>query len=247
MNVRGLIFDINGTLIDINTDEGSEDIYHVVSNFLTYQGIALSGQMVRDLYFQIMKEHRRASVESHPEFDVLGVFREIIARHASAFTRTLPAEKLEQLPLTLAEIFRAASLCRLQLYPGVKEVLDQLRPQYRLTAISDAQRAWAIPELNAVGLLDYFAPVIISSDLGYRKPDIRIFRQALDGIGLDSSEVLFVGNDMYRDIFGAQQLGLKTVFFKSNQGDQQRDRVEADYIIYHFPELLNAIDFFKVG
>lgn len=247
MNIRGLIFDVNGTIIDINTNEGNEDIYHVVSNFLTYQGIALSGQMVRDLYFQIMKEQRRASVESHPEFDAVGVFREIIARHASAFTRILPAEKVEQLPLTLAEIFRAASLCRLHLYTGVKEVLDQLRPRYRLTAISDAQRAWAIPELNAVGLLDYFAPVIISSDLGYRKPDIRIFRHALDGIGLDSSEVLFVGNDMYRDIFGAQQLGLKTVFFKSNQGDQQRDRVDADYIIYHFQELLNAIEFFKAG
>lgn len=246
MNIRGLIFDINGTLIDINTNEGSEGIYHVVSNFLIYQGIALSRQMVHDLFFQFMKEYRQASDESYPEFDAVGIFREIITRYASAFTRTLPAEKLEQLPLLLAEIFRAASLYRLSLYPGVKEVLDHLRPQYRLTAISDAQRAWAIPELNAVGLLDYFAPIIISSDLGYRKPDIRIFRQALDGLGLEPSEVLFVGNDMYRDIFGAQQLGLKTVFFKSNQGDQQRDRVEPDYIIYQFPELLNAIEFFKV-
>jgi putative hydrolase of the HAD superfamily len=50
---------------------------------------------------------------------------------------------------------------------------------------------------------------------------------------------------MYRDIFGAQQLGLKTVFFKSNQGDQQRDQVEPDYVIYQFPELLNAVEFFK--
>lgn len=245
MNIRGLIFDINGTLIDINTNEGNDDIFRVVSNFLSYQGIALGRRTVRDLYFQIMKESRKASVERYPEFDAVGVFREIVERHVTVFTRALPDEKFEQLPLMLAEIFRAASLTRLQLYPGVKEVLDQLRPQYRLSALSDAQRAWAIPELNAVGLLDYFSPIIISSDLGYRKPDIRIFHKALDGIGMDPSEVLFVGNDMYRDIFGAQQLELKTVFFKSNQGDQQMDGVEADYIIYNFQELLKAIEFFK--
>jgi len=51
-----------------------------------------------------------------------------------------------------------------------------------LTAISDAQRLGPIPELNAVGLLDYFAPIIISGDLGYRKPDIR-YLQALDVSG----------------------------------------------------------------
>ncbi|HWR59526.1 MAG TPA: HAD family hydrolase [Thermodesulfovibrionales bacterium] len=245
MNIRGIIFDVNGTLIDICTDEGNEALYQIMSNFLTYQGISLSRQVLRDLYFQIMKEHRSLRGEAYPEFDAVGVFREIAASKASEFTRTLPSGKLEQLPLILAEVFRAASLCRLRLYPEVKEVLDQLRPQYRLTALSDAQRAWAIPELNAVGLLDYFSPIVISSDLGYRKPDIRIFQKALDGIGLNPSEVLFVGNDMYRDIFGAQQLGLKTVLFKSNQGDHQRNGVEADYIIYHFSELLKAIQFFK--
>ncbi len=62
---------------------------------------------------------------------------------------------------------------------------------------------------------------------------------------LDPSEVLFVGNDMYRDVYGAQRLGMKTVFFKSNQGTQERERVKPDYIIYNFPELLNAIRFFE--
>ena len=245
MKIRGLVFDINGTLIDINTNEGMESMYHVLSNFLLYQGISISRQLVRDLYFQIMKEQRRASGETHPEFDAVGVFREILTRHGSAYTKTLPAERREQLPSILAEVFRAASLQRLQLYPGVKEVLDRLRPDYRLSALSDGQNVWAIPELHAVGLLEYFDPIIISSNLGYRKPDIRIFQQALDGLFLKASEVLFVGNDIYRDIFGAQQLGLKTVFFKSNQGEQEKNGVKADYIVYNFPELLKAIKFFE--
>ena len=50
---------------------------------------------------------------------------------------------------------------------------------------------------------------------------------------------------MYRDVYGAQRLGMKTVFCKSNQGTVEKERVKPDYIIYHFPELLNAIRFFE--
>jgi putative hydrolase of the HAD superfamily len=50
---------------------------------------------------------------------------------------------------------------------------------------------------------------------------------------------------MYRDIFGARQLGMKTVFFSSNQGRQKMDGVNPDYIIYRFAELKQAIDFFE--
>ena len=62
---------------------------------------------------------------------------------------------------------------------------------------------------------------------------------------MDPSEVLYVGNDMYRDVYGAQRLKMKTVFFKSNQGTQEKDGVSPDYIIYSFPELLSAIRFFE--
>jgi len=62
---------------------------------------------------------------------------------------------------------------------------------------------------------------------------------------MQPSEVVFVGNDMYHDVHGAQRLGIKTVFFKSNQGLQDKDGVKPDYIIYNFPELLNAIRFFE--
>ena len=58
-------------------------------------------------------------------------------------------------------------------------------------------------------------------------------------------EVLFVGNDMYRDIFGASLAGMKTVFFSSNQGRKKANGAEPDYIIYQFAELRQAIAFFE--
>jgi len=245
MLIKGIIFDINGTLTDIHTNEWGDDVYRVISNLLSYQGILLAPNAVKDLYFQIMKEQRSTHAELHPEFDAVAIFREIVTRHATDFTRSLPTKKLEQLPLLLAETYRAASRFRLQLYPCVMETLRQLQTKYHLAAITDGQVAYALPELNAVGLSGFFDPIIVSGSFGYRKPDKRLFTNVLAGMKMQPSEVIFVGNDMYRDVFGGQGIGIQTVFFKSNQGTQEKAGVQPDYIIYNFTELLNAIRFFE--
>lgn len=241
--IRGLIFDVNGTLTDILTNESYEDIYRTLGNFLDYQGVSISPDELKRLYFEINKRQRRTSAEQFPEFDAVAIFREILETHASEYTRNLPSTRLELLPAILAEIFRAASRFKLCLYPGVWEVMSDLRDHYQLAALSDGQTLWAIPELRSVGLLDFFKPVIVSSDLGYRKPDRRMFELALSQMQLSADEVLFVGNDMYRDVFGAHELGIKTVFFKSNQGEQKSSGAEPDYIIYDFRQLPEAIRF----
>jgi putative hydrolase of the HAD superfamily len=245
MIIKGIIFDINGTLTDIRTNEWDDDVYRVISNLLSYQGILLSPSVVKFFYFQVIKEQRAACIDRYPEFDAIGIFREIIKQHSTDFTRALPTQKLEQLPILLAEACRATSRFQLQLYPGVEETIRQLHQKYHLAIISDGQTAYAVPELNAVGLSGYFDPIIISGEFGYRKPDERLFSAALSSMKMKPSEVLFVGNDMYRDVYGAKRFGIKTVFFKSNQGTQEKDGVKPDYIIYNFPELINAVRFFE--
>ncbi|OQA85042.1 MAG: Pyrimidine 5'-nucleotidase YjjG [Lentisphaerae bacterium ADurb.Bin242] len=245
MKFQGLIFDINGTLVDILTNEYDDNTYRVLSNLLDYQGIALEPDEIRQFFFELNKRQRRESPEKYPEIDVVAIFREMVEIHASGFTRSLPREKQGMLPRMLAEVFRAASRFKLELYPDVETVLASLRPQYRMGAVSDGQSLWAFPELRAVGLAGFFETVIVSSDLGYRKPDARIFELALAKMGLSPSETLFIGNDMYRDVFGAHEFGMRTVFFQSNQGEQRSMGAEADYIIYHFRELPEAIRFLE--
>jgi putative hydrolase of the HAD superfamily len=245
MIVKGIIFDLNGTLIDINTDEGNEQIYRSISHFLKYHGIMANRNEVREGYYQILKEQRRAGSEEFPEFDAVAVWREFLATRMVRYGVTLTKAKQAMLPHFLAELYRGISLNRLELYPEVREVLDELRPHYRLAALSDAQTAWAVPEMRMVGLDGYFYPIVISGDLGYRKPDPRMFTLALGRMHLLPEETVFVGNDMYRDIYGARQAGMRTVFFATGQGQQRMDGVEAHYNIYRFGELRNAIRFFE--
>jgi putative hydrolase of the HAD superfamily len=243
MDIRAVAFDVNGTLVRILTDDGMEQIFRSIAHFLTYQGIHLHRHQVRDLYFHIMREQQQASPEEHPEFDAVGIWRSIIQAHQTEFTRALPAEKLEQMPLFLAEMYRGISRCRLRLYPHVREVLDVLRERYPLAVVTDAQSAYARAELHKVGLLDYFDPIVVSGDHGYRKPDRRLFQLALDGMGVVAEHALYVGNDMHRDIFGAQEAGMTTVMVESDQGADVHLNCVPDYSITDLRDLLTILGY----
>jgi putative hydrolase of the HAD superfamily len=241
MDIRAVAFDVNGTLVRILTEDGDEQAFRAAAHFLTYQGIELHRHELRDLYFQIMKEQLRTSPEEYPEFDAVGIWRGIIEEHATDFTRALPAGKLQQLPLFLAEMTRGVSRRRLSPHPHVREVLDVLYNRYPLAIVTDAQSAYARGELHKVGLLGYFDPVIVSGDHGYRKPDRRLFQLALDGMGIAAENALYVGNDMYRDIHGAQEAGLTTVMFDSDQGEKVYRDCHPDYTITDFRDLLQIL------
>ena len=242
MDIRAVAFDVNGTLVRILTQDGMEQIFRSIAHFLTYQGIDLRRHQVRDLYFQIMKEQQQASPEEYPEFDAVAIWRSIIEAHLTDFTRALPPEELEQTPLVLAQMYRGISRCRLHLYPHVREVLDVLRQHYPLAVVTDAQSAYARGELHKVGLLDYFDPIVVSGDHGYRKPDRRLFQFALDGLGVAAEHTLYVGNDMHRDIFGAREVGMTTVMFESDQGTSVHLDCVPDHRITDFRDLLKLLD-----
>jgi putative hydrolase of the HAD superfamily len=241
MDIQAVAFDVNGTLIRILADEDEERIFRAVAHFLTYQGIDLHRDEVRDLYFKIMGEQFRGSREKYPEFDAVGIWRRIINGHATEFTRALPAGKLKQMPRFLAEMCRAISRRRLGLYPYVCEMLDVLRERYPLAIVTDAQSMYARGELHKVGLLGYFDPIIVSGDHGYRKPDRRLFQFALDGMGVAAGNALYVGNDMYRDIYGAREAGLTTMMFDSDQGVKAYRDCVPDYRITDYRDLLKIL------
>ncbi len=238
MAIRGLLFDLNGTVIDIFTTESDEQLYRVTANFLDYYGVKIATCQLKRLFFELNRQQRQESSEEFPEFDVSLIFREIIRRF-----KTRPVSNIKQLADTAAVVFRAAGRYKLECYDGVYEILCDLKRRYRMGAVSDGQSLWAKSELQSVGLEHLFEPVIVSGDFGYRKPDTRLFEKALEIMQLDANEVIYVGNDMYRDVYGAHVAGMKSIFFKSNQGDHDYHGADADYIIYNFKELPRAVEF----
>jgi putative hydrolase of the HAD superfamily len=245
MHIQAIAFDVNGTLIEIHTEDDMDAIFRAIGHFLTYQGIDLRRHEVRELYFRTLKHQQRTSSEEFPEFDAVRVWRTVIDYLATDYTRSLPAEKLEQMPLLLAEMYRGISRRRLKLYPYVRETLDLLRSRYKLAVVTDGQSTWARGELHKVGLTEYFDPIVISADHGFRKPDRRLFQYALEGMGVPARNTVYVGNDMHRDIYGAREAGLMTVMFDSDQGTKDYQGCVPEQTITDWrdlPELLRTWD-----
>ena len=154
-----------------------------------------------------------------------------------AATGTVPSGGTLTLTFELVRMARGISRHRLGLYPYAREVLDVLRERYPLAIVSDAQSTAARGELHKVGLLDYFDPVVVSGDHGYRKPDRRLFQYALDGMNVAAGNALYVGNDMHRDIYGAREAGMTTVMFASDQGAKAHPGCVPDYTVTDFRDL----------
>jgi putative hydrolase of the HAD superfamily len=236
MTIRGILFDLYGTLIDINTDESLEEIYRGIAHFLTYHGIYLHRGEVRDRYWEILRHQKEESREEHSEIDVEDIWNTFLKNEGAE-----PLTIRRNLALTLAQLFRGISRTRLQLYPEVKRVLDELRRGYLLGIISDAQPCYALPEMRAVGLEGYFDPVIISAPRGYRKPDPRLWGEALRIMKLNPYQVIYVGNDIYRDVFGAQRVGMRTILLNSNQGAKSYENITPDFIAARFEQVMEGI------
>jgi putative hydrolase of the HAD superfamily len=224
-------------LIDIETDESLEEIYRGIAHYLTYHGVYLHRWEVRDRYYEIMKQQKVEGGEEYPEIDVEAIWNSFLRQEGIG----APLVR-RKLALFLAQLYRAISRKRLQLYPDVKRVLDELHPTYRMALVSDAQPCYALPEMKAVGLEGYFDPVIISAHYGFRKPDTRLMGKALDTMELMPAEVICVGNDMYRDIYGASRLGIRTIFVESNQGAKSHADVTPDYFAHRFEDVLKGIE-----
>ncbi len=239
--IRAIAFDVNGTLVEIWTDEHMEQIFRAVGHYLTYQGITLRRHQVRDRYFEIMKQQQKASPEKYPEFDAVRIWRQLVAENVSEFTHRLPPEKLEQVPLFLAEMYRGISRRKLRLYPGVREMLDAVRGTMPMALVTDAQSVYARAELHKVGIGDYFDPIVVSGDHGFRKPDRRLFQYAVEAMGVPAENTLYVGNDMHRDIYGARRAGLQTMMFDSDQGTKEYKGCVPDHRITDYRDLLSLL------
>lgn len=244
MRIKGLIFDVNGTLVDISTDDGGADACRATANFLALRGVRISPDELREVYFALNRRQRQESPEPFPEFNILEIFETVVRRYAAAEVGPAGRPGLAE---TAALVFRASGCRRLTLYNGVLEVLTALRSRFPMTVVSDGQSLWAAAELRAVGLGGFFPEPVISGDYGRRKPDGRLFAAGLRQLGADPGEAVYIGNDMYRDIRGAAAVGMKTVFFRSNQGDHSFHGAEPDYIIYDFNELPRALNFLEFG
>lgn len=99
-----------------------------------------------------------------------------------------------------------------RLFPDAVETLDALAG-CRLGVISNGSSTQQRQKLASVGILDRFAAVLISGDIGVAKPQPEIFQAACEAVGASPSDCLHVGDRLDVDALGARDAGLTGVWF----------------------------------
>lgn len=90
--------------------------------------------------------------------------------------------------------------------------VHQLAERYRIGVVTNTHLPWLVPEhLEQMGISSSITEVVMSVDVGFRKPHPRMFEAALERMDVTSSHAVFVGDSMDADIKGASRAGLQTV------------------------------------
>jgi putative hydrolase of the HAD superfamily len=111
----------------------------------------------------------------------------------------------------LWEAFRLGIADHVRPDPAVQTLLRDLRPRYRLGVLTDGSVDGQRRKLAAAGLDDLVDVVVISAELGVRKPHRRCFDAIVAALGVPRNEVLHVGDHVERDTIGALRAGLSAV------------------------------------
>jgi len=137
--------------------------------------------------------------------------------------------------------YRRAREATLLVYPNVNKTLIELTKMgIKLAVVSDAPSREAWMRLYYLNLHHVFDPVLTYDDTGVRKPSPKPFQMALDYMKIKPEEALMIGDWPERDVVGAKQIGIKTIFARYGDTFGTIDS-GADWDINDIYEVVNIV------
>ena len=237
--LRAILFDLGDTLIDFEPMDTRALFRHAAADtyaFLKARGAALAPfpRYCKSQFAAIRWAYFWAKLRGR-EFNSLRLLEQFCDRARIPLT---PAELDELAWRWYAPLVRHSSI-----EPGLPATLAALRAAgIQLGIVSNTFVPSVVLDRHLAlhGLLDDFPLRIYSSEVGYRKPDRRIFDLALNALGVMATDTMFVGDLLKTDIIGARRAGLQTVL-KRPWGGLRGHRV-ADHVVGQISELLPILD-----
>ncbi len=226
---KNYVFDLYGTLIDINTNEWQRKLWDKLAILYKYKGAGYSAKEIAADYGKYVDAEKRRVRRRHPEYT------EIDIKIEKVFRKLFTAKGVKPSKREIREIctaFRCYSTTYIRLYDGVLDLMDTLKSKgKRIYLLSNAQRGFTENELNMFGLIPYFDGIIISSDEECSKPDRHYYDILVERFGLDRGETIMIGNDYIADIKGAHDAGLHSLYIHQSISPEIKGELLADFSV----------------
>lgn len=234
---KAVLFDMFDTLMLIEHDHAFyEPSLKRVHKFLVKNGVKVSLSDFKNAYFKA-RDALYAEADSkleEPHFNV----RISNALKKLGFNFDVNSEVVAGATNAFCEGF----MKYVRIDEHAAEVLQQLHGKYKLGIVSN----FAIPEcvtklLALHGLSELFEVVVVSGAVNKRKPSREIFLKALEKLGVNAAEAVFVGDTVDADVIGAKNAGMKTIFIERRI---QKEAAQAcpDQTIKSLNELTAALE-----
>ena len=120
---------------------------------------------------------------------------------------------------------------KMHLFDDTIEVLDYLKPKYKLHIITNGFEEVQFKKINNSGINHYFDYIITSETAGYQKPDIQIFKHAFQKTNASAADSIFIGDSLEADIEGAKRAGMDHVFYNP------KEKKHSAILMYEISEL----------
>lgn len=232
MTLTTIGFDLFGTLLHVQGDHSS-----CLSNLqqkLSQYSINIPMNQFLDAYHKIHKKNRMVRYDSNIEISNQAELCEILKQFNILFdTNSKP----------VIEAIKAyfSSWC-VTAIDNAERVLQDLHMQCTTGLITNfTDTTFVYKCLHDFNLFNELDSVIISAELGWRKPNRKIFDEFLQSTKSKADETLFVGDDINCDIAGAKNVGFATALVLSKKDQIDPIIIQPDYIIDSVSELPEVI------
>jgi len=206
--IKMIYFDLDHTLWDFENNSKSAlklvyNKYQNILNSITTETFIATYQKINT---QLWDSYRKKEI-SQEELKLL------------RFELTLKALGIECNEMLIKEIndFYLATLSKQEmLIEGAKDILDYLSGKYNLGILTNGFRKTQVAKLNSSGIDKYFQVLVSSEDIGFPKPDEKIFSYAQKISGYSKEKIAYIGDDLENDILPAIKFGMNAIWFKNN-------------------------------
>lgn len=240
-NIKAIFFDLFWTLIEVQADAQKHASAPLLFSEVRRQG----AHIPESLFYETFARQREAVFKSWEA----GVEEETLSRDKMRhFLQSLRLKdhgfsgKLEALADDLVGIHMAYILRTTCLPLGHHALLKNVSQKFPLALVSNFDDGQAARDILQHHDIDhFFKSVVISADLGKRKPHALLFETAIDALAVNPEEVLMIGDSPLCDVEGARRCGIQTAWVRRAGAQWPKHLESPNFVFNHLDELVKIV------
>ena len=121
------------------------------------------------------------------------------------------------------------------------EMIQYIRGSYKVGLITNGRSLIQYGKIDQLGIRNHFDLILVSEEVGIKKPHRSIFEMALERLDLPADQCVYIGDHPLNDIQGAGAVGMNTIWVEANQPWNEEVTVVPNYRIACLRDLANIL------